>query len=222
MPDQITNTKPVQTKAYVQAEGGVNNYVNNKGVNLGATIGGELSKGNTYAKAEVGCGTALKAEAEIGHEFDIGKNMGLELSANAASVESMIPTVLYESTIIRRENGTLEEWKRHTKWLDGIKKAGGAMMLSFHGKKGNVKAGLEMGAYKNTAPNVVYSTDVNTEDKDGNVNVYNATSIYEGHYSGFYATPKVSAELNLGKKDNWSLVADADIFGANAGIRFNF
>ena len=40
--------------------------------------------------------------------------------------------------------------------------------------------------------------------------------------SGMYVTPKVSAELNLGKTNNWSLVANADRFGGNAGVRFKF
>ena len=50
MTTPITNT-PVKTNAYVQVEGGVNNYTNTKQANLGATLGGTISKGGTFTKA---------------------------------------------------------------------------------------------------------------------------------------------------------------------------
>ena len=37
-----------------------------------------------------------------------------------------------------------------------------------------------------------------------------------------YATPKISAELKLGKTGNCSVIANADKFGGNAGVRFKF
>ena len=59
MTQPITNTTPVKANAYVQVEGGLNNYTNARGLNLGATLGGEINKGGTYANAEVGYGTLL-------------------------------------------------------------------------------------------------------------------------------------------------------------------
>ena len=39
-----TNTTPVKTNAYVQAEGGVNNYTNARRLNLGATLAEKSTK----------------------------------------------------------------------------------------------------------------------------------------------------------------------------------
>lgn len=219
-----TNTTPVKTNAYVQAEGGVNNYTNARGLNLGATLGGEINKGGTYANAEIGYGTAFKAKAEVGHEFNIGKNMGLDLSANAEYKKSTVSSTY--TTSLRTNNAMVID---SNKWHDGLKKAGTALMMSFHGKKGNIKIGAEVGAYANSAPNITKNYTIN-EDKKLTVNnketiireTHNAEFSYNGSNSGMYVTPKISAELNLGKKGHWSAVANADAFGGNAGIRYTF
>lgn len=219
-----TNTTPVKTNAYVQAEGGVNNYTNARGLNLGATLGGEINKGGTYANAEVGYGTAFKAKAEVGHEFNIGKNMGLDLSANAEYKKSTVSSSY--TTSLRTDNAMVID---SNKWHDGLKKVGTALMMSFHGKKGNIKIGAEVGVYANSAPNITKNYTID-EDKKLTVNnketiireTHNAEFSYNGSNSGTYVTPKISAELNLGKKGHWSAVANADAFGGNAGIRYTF
>lgn len=229
MTTPITNT-PVKTNAYVQVEGGVNNYTNTKQANLGAALGGEISKGGTFAKAEVGCGTAFKAKAEVGHEFNIGKNMGLELSANAQYTQSnKHSTADFKTTYTNSYES--KEFSTTTSWKDGLRKAGGALALNFKGKKGNIKAGVEVGAYKNNAPDVHQNfnsqtiVDIkNNETQETHKEIYNYNMDYDlkQRNSGMYVTPKVSAELNLGKTNNWSLVANADRFGGNAGVRFKF
>ena len=220
-----TNTTPVKTNAYVQAEGGVNNYTNARGLNLGATLGGEINKGGTYANAEIGYGTAFKARAEVGHEFNIGKNMGLELSGNAEYKKSTTPSAFHSS--FSAEGYTMS---RTNEWHDGLKKAGASLMMTFNGKKGNVKIGAEVGAYANSAPNISHNYTINEDTTiatvDNNETIisksYTAELRYNGKNSGAYITPKISAELKLDKTGNWSAVANADAFGGNAGIRYTF
>lgn len=221
MTTPITNATPVKANAYVQVEGGVNNYTNAKEANLGATLGGQVSKGGTYAKANVGYGTAFKANAEIGHEFNIGKNMGLEISGNAEYVKSNSGSE-YSSKFDLNANGSHVTNSFTKTWHDGFKKAGGAMMMAFHGKNGNVKVGLEAGGYSNSAPDISTKYNAQVENEEGNSTNLQYKNDLKAHHSGIYAIPKVSAELNLGKKGNWSLVADADKFGGNAGVRFTF
>lgn len=224
MTQPITNTTPVKANAYVQVDGGVNNYTNTRELNLGATLGGQVKKGGTYANAEVGYGTAFKAKAELGHEFNLGKNMGLELSGNAEYKKATTPSTLYTS--FTAGNTTISN---SNKWHDGLKKAGTSLMMTFHGKKGNIKVGAEVGAYTNSAPNISQNYTINEDKKmtvDNNeTNMresHTAEFSYNGKNSGGYITPKISAELNLGKKGNWSAVANASVFGGNAGIRYTF
>lgn len=225
MTQPITNTTPVKTNAYVQVEGGKNNYVNDQELSLGATLGGQIQKGGTYANAEVGYGTTFKAKAEVGHEFNIGNNMGLELSGNAEYKKSTMPTVLHSSLTVGRNS-----IEGVDKWHNGLKKAGISLMMTFQGKKGNVKVGAEVGTYSNSAPNISKNYTINddtTQIVDGNETIiresHTADISYNGKKSGEnYVTPKISAELNLDKKGHWSAVANANLFGGNAGIKYTF
>lgn len=221
MATPITNTTRVETKGYVQIEGGVNNYVNTQEANIGATLGGQISKGGTYANAEVGYGTAFKAKAEVGHEFSIAKNMGLELSGNAEYVKSNTESSYNTKfTVITDEQP--QTMSMGNKWHDGFKKAGGALMMTFVGKRGNVKAGIEAGAYANNAPDISTTYRATVDSENGDNHSLQQHSELKARRSGMYVTPKVSAELNLGKKGNWSVVANANKFGGNAGVRFTF
>ena len=179
---------------------------------------------------EAGYGTAFKAKTEVGHEFNIGKNMGLELSANAQYTRSNHHSTA-DTKITYTNPYECKEYSSTTSWKDGLRKAGGALALNFKGKKGNIKAGVEVGAYKNNAPdiqlNVNHQTLVetkNNETQEINKEIYNNSTKCDikQRNSGVYVTPKVSAELNMGKQGNWSLVANADRFGGNAGIKFKF
>lgn len=224
MTEPITTTQvktPVKKEAYVQVGGGVNNYGNTTAPDIGVTLGGQVSKNGTYAKTELGCGTALKAKVEVGHEFGIGKNMGLELSANAEYVKQSYDSK-FTSNVSIDHDGQHVDAKNEHRWHDGVKKAGGALMMTFNGKKGNIKAGVEMGGYANSAPNVTDTYNALLRQEDGSLKSYHVETKYNAHQAGFYATPKVSGELNIGKKGNWSIVADGDLFGGNAGVRYTF
>ena len=188
---------------------------------MSVLIGGQISKSGTFAKAEVGYGTAFKARAEVGHEFNIGKNMGLELSANAAYTKATEKSSYNATTTFTADN-QVQTMSMINKWYDGFQKAGGALMMTFNGKRGNVKAGVEVGSYSNKAPNIATDYHAAVMDDRGNSGTLIYHDEYKGHRNGAYVTPRVSAELNLGQKGNWSFVANADKFGGNAGVRFTF
>ena len=150
--------------------------------------------------------------------------MGLELSGNAEYKKSTTPSAFHSS--FTAGDYTMS---RTNKWHDGLKKAGASLMMTFNGKKGNVKIGAEVGAYANSAPNISHNYTINEDTKltvDNNETIisksYTAELRYNGKNSGAYITPKISAELKLGKTGNWSAVANADAFGGNAGIRYTF
>jgi len=218
---EAIKTTPVKTEAYVQVNAGA--YDASKGdlkTDIGARLGGEVEKGGTYAKAEVGYGTALRANLEAGHEFNIGKNMGLELSANAQYLRDNSESS-YSSTITHSVNSTPYESSIKKGWHDGFKKLGASAMLNFKGKAGNIKFGVEGGYRTNNAPDIsnTLHTEVTNENK---TEIREDTIMIKGRRSGAYVTPKVSAELNLGKNSHWALTANADKFQGSAGIKYTF
>lgn len=215
MTEPITTnvSTPVKAKGYVQAEGGIYRANDiNYYANLGITLGGRVSKGSTFANAEVGYGTAFRAKAEVGHEFKLNKNgnMGLELAGNAEYLRNGQKSE-YLSEVTIEKSG---KYTSKSSWQDGYKKAGVSGMFNFKGKKGNVKVGLEAGYSRNNAPDINETYTINSN------HIRHET--LKNHESGFYATPKVSAELNIGKKGDWSAIADADMHRGNVGIRYTF
>lgn len=215
MTEPITTnvSTPVKAKGYVQAEGGIYRASDtNHNANIGVALGGRINKGSTFANAEVGYGTAFRAKAEVGHEFKLNKNgnMGLELAGNAEYLRNGQKSE-YLSDVTTENNG---KYTSKYSWQDGYKKAGVSGMLNFKGTKGNVKVGLEAGYRANNTP------DINETYTINNNHIMHKT--VKNHESGFYATPKVSAELNIGKKGAWSAIADADMHRGNVGIRYTF
>lgn len=207
---------PVKTEGYAQAEGGIyrvnlDSYV----PNIGVALGGKVSKGSTFAKAEAGYGTAFRAKVEVGHEFKLNQNgnLGLELAGNAEYLRDGQKSVFSSEVVINNS----EQNGLQTSWNDGYKKAGLSGMFNFKGKKGNVKVGLEGGYSANNAPDVYHTYEINGNNRYQKVHLKK-----EQNDSGFYMTPKVSAELNLGKNGHWSAIADADMHKGNVGLRYTF
>ncbi len=216
MTEPITTKMPAEKKIYVQAEGGAYKAMKGKAnLNAGVLFGGEIEKKGTYLKGEIGYGTAFKAGVEAGHQFDWKNNMGLELSANAQYLRDNS-----ESKINNTVNVNGYGYSFSNKWNDGYAKAGVSGMFTFEGKKGSIKAGVEGGYRTNFASNVNHNVDLIVKPQDKPSVNYNTS--FKGKEEGVYITPKVSAELNLGKKGNWSLIADADIYQGKAGIRYTF
>jgi len=229
---EIRTSKPVSREAYVQVQAGA--YKATPGSvnpNIGVKLGGEISKGGTYAKAEVGCGTALQASLEAGHEFTLSRNIGLELAGKGEYLrnfsDSSFTSNFNTQTSFSDTDGNNYAYETYQaqqhNWKDGYKKLGASCLVNFKGRRGNIKVGLEGGYRANLAPDITHHYDVNATNPTTNeTKHYEGSMMYKGRESGGYITPKVSAELNLNKKGTWSLVADADRFQGNAGIRFTF
>lgn len=214
-----TTTQPVNAKFYVKAEGGAYNKYNVKTETIGlALLGGEITKGGAHTKAEVGYGTGLGAAANAGYEFNLGKNVGFDLAANAEYYRSNTS----ETTKLYMSIDGQEPMSLVNKNNNGYFKAGGQALFNFKGKLGNVKAGVEAGWRTNGGANMSLSTSVAKEDSEGN----KATTTYVNNINtierGAYVTPKISAELLLDKKGHWSAIADADMYKGIAGIKYTF
>lgn len=218
MPNTITQkvSTPVKTEGYVQAEGGIYRAAEDRyAANIGVALGGKVSKGSTFAKAEAGYGTAFRAKVEVGHEFKLNQNgnLGLELAGNAEYLRNGQKSERLSKVAIEN-NG---EYTSSTSWNDGYKKAGISSMFNFKGKKGNVKVGLEAGYSASNAPDIYHTFEIN-----GNNRYQEVSFSAKQNDSGFYMTPKVSAELNLGKNGHWSAIANADVHKGNVGLRYTF
>lgn len=221
MTNPVTQTtiQPVKTKFYVKAEGGAYNKYNVKTEGIGlAYLGGEITKGGAHAKAELGYGTGLGAAANAGYEFNLGKNVGLDLAANAEYYRSNTS----ETTKLYMSVDNQEPMSLVDKNNNGYFKAGGQALFNFKGKRANVKAGVEVGYRRNGGVNMLQSISVTKEDSEGN----KATTTYGNAINtldaGAYVTPKISAELLLDKKGHWSAIADADMYKGSAGIKYIF
>lgn len=230
---EIKSSTPLNKEAYAQVQAGAYSPTAGKAnLNVGALLGGEISKNGTYANAEVGLGSSFSASVKVGHEFNIGKNMGLELSANGEYLRSNLEST-FKSHIEGYQPNGQEYADLKSTWNDGYKKAGAGLSLNFNGKKGNIKIGVEGGYRANNAPQIIHQHNVqqtqnitiHKPSQDVNmISTQNKTVkiSYNGHQAGAYITPTISAELNLGKNGHWSAVMDADRFQGNAGIRYTF
>lgn len=234
MTDAITNNTKPQVKAYAQANAGiVHNPAGKNFSNIGATLGGEVNYKSTYLKAQGGAGTALSGKIELGHEFDIGKNMGLEVSAKAQTTRSLVTNELqYNSnkkTNYKLGNGIQYETnfsdEVEVNWKPGETRVGMGTKLNFKSKLAKIGIGVEGGMRKSTNKDVNLDLSRHVEiPVTGNTTYidYNPQLKVKLKEKKGYITPTVSAEVKMGKKSNLSFVADADMYQGKAGIRYTF
>ena len=217
----------MSTPSYTQTTPNANAIVvsakNDTYLNVGAVLGGEANYKGTFARAEVGLGTALNGKVELGHEFGIGKNMGLELSAKAQTSRSLVDkniASVIAQTAYNSDNFNVEQKTVSKKeWHSGMDRLGAGVKLTFGSKKAKFGVGFESGIAKGTAPDknlsalslIYLDQDIVAEAKP-NIRIHNKAS--------YYGTPTVSADIKLSK--NLSFNANADLNQAQAGIRWNF
>lgn len=235
MAEPVTGAGKTQFTGYVQAEGGAYDAGKSGRGYAGVAGGVTLEKNSTFVKAKAGVGTAIKAELEAGHEFKLGKNTGLELAGNVSVVSNNSfnsCTYSYADNIRIEYSQDGEQLSSEfvtqgigvQSWKDGYAKAGASAMLTFGGKRGNLKLGVEGGYRTNNAPDFTnsaqskYSININGEEYYGDGETFNAT--YKGKERGAYITPKVEGQLNVSK--HLSFVADATLKEGSAGVRWTF
>lgn len=182
-------------------------------MNAGAILGGEISYKGSFARAEVGAGTALSGKIELGHTFDIGRNMGLELSGKAQANMNLIKSD-YSADVVVVDNNSVTGAGIEQKWRPGETRLAGATKLTFGSTKAKFGVGIEAGSRKSLRPDMNYDLTA----KAGATEFTMQGSIK--NKSQFYATPTLSADVKISK--NLSFNANADLNQAQAGIRWNF
>jgi hypothetical protein len=196
---------------------------NDSYLNSGAIIGCEANYKGTFARAEVGLGTAYSGKIEVGHSFDIRRNMGFELSANAQTGKSLLNKndIGVKAQAIYSSDNTYLEASKSNKidWKSGVSRLGAAAKFTFGSQKAKFGIGCESGIIKGSAPNgnlkataEVYNNQQKVAGATNKVNINNKTK--------YYGTPTVSADIKLGK--NLSFNANVDFYQGQASIRYNF
>lgn len=225
MTGEITERRAgVQVSGYAQANVGIiKNLADEKYANIGAALGGEINYKGTYLKAEAGAGTALTGKFELGHEFDLGKNMGLDISAKATANKTLKSSKLM-SNFNYNVNGILGEMSSVTTWHPGEVRVGLQPELTFKSKNDKFKfgVGVEGGWRKSTSPDIEQNYSLEYKREAGSSVNLNHTLKMDLNKSCAYITPTVSAEVKLGKKGDFLLVANADMYQGQAGIRYTF
>ena len=228
MADPITNK--VQVTGYTGVQAGVVNTPSSRVtiatpgqvritnptstyMNAGAILGGEISYKGSFARAEVGAGTALSGKIELGHSFDIGRNMGLELSGKAQANMNLIKNKLkFSSTAVN--NNLTSGVEVNQKYNTGETRLAGAAKLTFGSTKAKFGVGVEAGSRNNISPDMNYNLTAIAGPTQ------NTMQASVKNKPEFYATPTVSADVKISK--NLSFNANADLHQAQAGIRWNF
>lgn len=231
----------VQAEVYVQGNAGaVRNPAGESFSNIGTTLGGEVNYKGTYLKAEAGAGTALSGKLEVGHEFDIGKNMGLDLSAKVQTATST-KTNEFNHDFTTHANGNIKTETGDipfdiksgdavvAQWHSGEARLGGAAELTFKSKNAKFGVGLEAGVRQSTAHDVNwnfehnYSIGVSYEGEEySNTIQHRDRGSLDLYKQSGYITPTVSAEVKLGKNSPFSFTANADLYQGQAGIKYTF
>lgn len=219
MTQPIVNTQPkeqprVTYNAGLQA--GVKEYGADKIALFGATGGAKVEYKGFHAGADVSVGTALGANLEVGKEFDINKNWGLDLSANASHTVSM----LGKSQIhIKHDIQGVENTPyAHAEWRPGVTSAGVKAMANYTSNNGKFNFGVGVsGQYvKNNAADALLSTRYETEPGVTQIR----TNAIKAHKEGVVVSPEVQFGYKI--NDKLALGLNADALGGSAGISYTF
>ena len=222
MTKPISAKPAVTTKGYAQANLGIiQNAAGENYTNIGATLGVQANYKNTYMKGEAGAGTALTGKIELGHEFDIGKNMGLDLSAKGQYSRAMQKSSFHaevQEVSQTSQNGVVYTTKNgatiESRWHASEMRLGTQAELTFKTKRAKFGVGVEGGMRRSGSTDIhmdYVSTDGLRVTIDKNLNKKLG-----------YVTPTFDTEIQLGRKSNFSFVANADRFQGQAGIRYTF
>ena len=243
MTEPVSNK--VQLSGYTGIQAGlIRNSAKENFLATGVVLGGEVSYKGAFARTQVMGGTTVGAEAQIGYEFDLGKNMGLELSAKTQMYKNMVndlgSTTLNlnpinyqaEHTINNQEGQAIiinESFENNytSSWKHGMQQTGLKAQLNFSSGKAQFGVGIEAGTRNSIRPNISHSSNINStiEIKEGDKtidvqNIAKVTAVKVDNGVEGYVTPTFTAKVNLGK--NFSFNANADLYQGQLGVRYNF
>ena len=198
----------------------------------GLVLGAEARYNNVFLRGQLGAGTAFSGKIQAGYDFDLGKNMGLELSAKAQIGQSVRPHELITNVYTNREiatvNSTYIGGNSHAvtssdvtetvkeyfliEVPNGEKKAGAEVMLTYEGKKIDAGIGFEGGIHKSMMPN--YNIDIDSE----------LTSIvaHEHEYTDDNMVDNITAGIitsqTLNNDSNVQIKNEAKLYGTPTGF----
>ena len=240
----MANPNKVQLSGYTGLQAGfIRNSANENFLTTGAVLGGEARYKGIFARAKVLGGTAVGAEAQVGYEFNLGRNTGLELSAKGQMYKNMVNVFGSEtktSNYDRHDLTTIHNEDQTTtidgsfsdnyseSWNYGMQQVGLRAQLNFGSEKARFGVGVEAGTRNSLRPNISYTlhdhhaVDLNQGGETVNVNdIINKVSIKIDNGAEFVVTPVITANLELGK--GVSLNANTDVLSqGNVGISWTF
>ena len=248
MADPKVSNKP-QVTAYTGIEAGViRNSAKENFAMAGLVLNGEVSWKGAFARTKFMAGTALGGEAELGYRFDLGRNMGLELSAKTQMYRNQVSelgstTQTAESHhraeyTINNQDGTNTinyafDDNHTSSWKHGMQQTGLKAQLNFGSKKTQFGVGLEAGTRNSLRPTINYNSDadfsIDAQAGDKKVNIENlqkSVAINVNNGATGYVDGTVQFKQELGK--NFTLQADANVpiidkskaFQAHVGIAY--
>ncbi len=235
-----TNATQKRTTFTFQAgshAGIVKNPANEKFANIGLNLNGEVKfKNGTHLNVGVGTGTAMSAQIEAGHEFDLGKNFSLDLAAGAKSIrsnklnhksveihsESRVDAVINNDYKISDVQVYDELIK--SSWNSGEHRAYAGAMGKYKVNK-NLTLGLGIeGGFRSTLPTTTASIKSGTVNHDVRI-----ADQYVHHEFGYdidlgssksegYVTPKALIDWKIAK--GLSLNAQGDMHQGTIGLNY--
>jgi hypothetical protein len=211
---QSTQTLKTKKETYVEGIGGYNDGV---GAVAGVLIGEELTKGNNHLNVACGAGTAYMTKLEVGHTFDIGKNMGLDLSLAGQTAVAATKDKISMSTTISTQDAQDFSANLTAKYRKMDFRGGAKVQLKFKPSDSfTLKAGIE-GGYKS---NEGFHCNQNTAVESSEGYRLEIGREYNNTKRGAYITPTIDAKLDVSK--NLSFTANADTHQGNIGVRYTF
>lgn len=240
----MTNpVKNVKLSGYTGLQAGmIKNASSETFTNAGVVAGGEVNYKGTFLRGQVGFGTAASSSLQFGHTFDIGRNMGLELSANAQNTMSSISKGHASSDMPyslnsfsnNKEGGQIETTtdvsgysKTESSWRKSDSRYGVQAKLTFGSSRAKFGVGVEAGYHSDNNPKLSYEnvsnslTNTNINGKNFDVQTHvNGYAVTVSEQSEGFVTPLVSADIYLGKECSLKIETDLYKLGAVFGRNF--
>lgn len=217
---------PVVTTGSVGLNASFKEYGADRIVLFGPTVEGKVEHKDFYASAGVTAGTGLSVGAEVGKEFDINKNWGLNLSANANHTRALLgenktSIIMAHNLQVNRNdiaNNTSVETRGSAQWKPAITTAGVKAMANYTTDNGKFTfgAGLSGQYAKNNAKDISLTATV----KDNNQAINTATSAIKRREEGFVLSPELKAGWNANK--HISFEANVNGFGGGVTAKYTF
>lgn len=223
-------------RPFIQAQGGVTNYIGDTMPNATLEAGARLSSGNLRAEGALRGGTEFGARAEVGYTVPLnGNKVGIDFTAGGnysqqlASGKNMSLHLdnHYEGTA-QGVNYTIDKPMdiNYSYKPDMYKAYAGAGLKIAPSDKFNFTMGVEGGYRGNTLSDKTVHSQLQTTtfnpDQNTQITIEHATPevTFKNHKQEFYVTPKISANYQVNK--NLTVGVNGDLNGGGARVCWTF